>query len=460
MADDGTLAVSYSYSASTSDGSLPLEHIYTDGTTVILNVLGATSATQADACVVLHVAVAAGDLLLPVLTVSSGITDVDAYLDLPLYEVDGIIEDNIYGEAEEIELPLLDVSGEINDIYFNLTLPLLEVEGSYPDEYELELPVLSVEGTVLNGSIAAGDVVLPALDVSGEFGVNMAITLPLLEVLGTALAGATAEGQLSFSVFEVVGTGDGPLFASGLLSIPTVRPSGTIVQTDIISGVVTIPLMQVSGDIYCGLLAEGLVTLPTLTVDGTGLLSTEVTGSLTLPLLEIYAYIPEVVAIVELDGTTSSLTGYALVVNVENNGISEYTNFNFNSFANFQGKYLAAGAGGIFELTGDNDNETDIDSLIRTGQEDGGTSLLKRPEDAYVGVKADDALEASVVVDGNVEYDGSPIDPRTDGIGTQKVKFGKGIKSRYWALQIENTNGCNFEVESAELVLKPVERKI
>lgn len=361
----------------------------------------------------------------------------------------------------DIGLPALTVTATSPHMaYIEGSLPALTAEVKTGHSFAITLPSLALEATATPARIASGDFSLPSFMVAGKTGWQFGFKLPLMDITGEILPGSVASGEFRLPLLDVTAVAGNGFTASGDLDLPRITATIEISEGRAITGTITVPLLQVTGSILMGLLAEADITLPMLTVDANAYEQGTAQGNITLPLLQVAGHIAEVVVIVELDGTTSSLTGYALAMNVENNGISEYTNFNFNSFANFQGKYLAAGTGGIFELTGDNDNETDIDALIRTGQEDGGTSLLKRPEDAYVGVKTDDVLEASVVVDGNIEYDGSPIDPRTDGIGTQKVKFGKGIKSRYWSLQIKNTNGCNFEVESAELVLKPVERKI
>lgn len=423
-----------------------------------LTLADATSASTLDAAY--PTKQATGGLYLPVQAVVGYIYDVDFSLNLPVLEVEGTIPEVCIGEGE-LELPLIDASGEINDISFDLNLPGLLAEGNTGDEIDLDIPGLELEGTALNGSVAAGDVVLPTLQVDAITGLPISITLPVYQVEGTGLTGQTAEGKLELECLAVTGTGSTPLDATGDLVLPALLPRGTGVGENIVTGTITVPLVEVSGNIYGGLLATGDITLPALVVtseDAT--VSTEATGALTLPLLSVYAEIPEVVVVVEADGASANLLGFALVMNLENEGVTEYSNFPFNSFACFNGRYLAANSSGIYELTGDNDAGDDIDAVFRTPQEDANAPYLKRPEDVYIGAKSDDDLAVSVLVDGNVEYKASNISGKTTGIVTRKSKVGKGAKSRYWAVQVENVNGCDFTVESMELNLKAVTRKV
>lgn len=379
---------------------------------------------------------------------------------LSALDLEGSIYGNIVAEGD-IELQGLVVSGSVNDISFSLELPLLSAIGDTGEEFDLAVPLPEIEGTFLNGSLATGDVKLPALIVDAITGLPVAIELPLYEVVGTGLTGQTAEGDLILAALGITATASTPFYAQGALELPAPLPVGVAGQESTVTGTIAIPLVEVSGNIYAGLLAAGDITLPALTVSSDdATVSTEATGDITLPLLSVYAEIPEVVVLVEADGTSTSLSGFALVMNLEGEGVTEYTNFAFNSFAYFNGHYIAANGSGIYELTGDNDAGDDIDAVFRTPQEDANVPHLKRPEDVYIGAKSDDDLAVSVLVDGNVTYEASNLAGKTTGIVTRKSKVGKGAKSRYWAVQVENVNGCDFVVETMELNMKAVTRKV
>lgn len=404
--------------------------------------------------------VATGSLYLPVQAVVGYVYDADFYLSLPTAEIEGEIPEASLGNGH-IDIPCLEVSGVVNDVAFSLELPLLAMEGNTGDELDLSLSLVDVEGTFLNGSLATGDVKLPTLIVDATTGLPVSIELPLFEVAGTGLTGQTAEGDLILAALGITATASTPVYAQGELELPAPLSVGVAGQENIVTGTITIPLVEVSGNIYGGLLATGEITLPALVVSSEdATVSTEATGALTLPLLSVYAEIPETVVLVEADGASTSLSGFALVMNLEDEGVTEYTNFAFNSFACFNGHYIAANGSGIYELAGDNDAGEDIDAVFRTPQEDANVPYLKRPEDCYIGAKSDDDLAVSVLIDGNVEYEASNISGRSEEIVTRKSKIGKGTKSRYWAVQVENVNGCDFAVETMELNLKAVTRKV
>jgi hypothetical protein len=358
-------------------------------------------------------------------------------------------------------LPLLSVTGTSPHMaYAEMTLPSLTVEGKSGHSFAIELPSLSVEAIATPADIASGDFSLPSLTATGKTGWQLSFKLPLPDIAGEILSGGVASGKLRLPLLEVTGVAENGFTASGSFSLPRLSATVGISESRAITGTITIPLLQVTGTILMGQLAEADITLPLITLDANAYEQGTAQGDVTLPLLQVAGHIAEAIVIVELDGTTSSLTGYALAINVENDALSEYTNFVFNSFADFQGHILAAGDNGIFELTGDMDNETDIDSVIRTNMTDGGVTYLKRPEDVYIGATSDDELQANVIVDGNVKHEGVAITGRSENVETRKTKIGKGAKSLFWAVEVENISGCNFSIDSIELVLKPVERKI
>lgn len=364
-----------------------------------------------------------------------------------------------------LTLPLIIIGGTIDDLSFDLELPLLEVSGTVLSGSAitgtLELPLVEIEGIFLPDSMLAGALTLPLLEVRGEIGdFDASIDLPLLEVAGEFLSGSVMDVALTLPILQVTAEFTSPAYLDAALVLPLLQINATIGELDIPVGVLTFPMLQVSGEFLNGNLATGDLVLPIVEVSGEATVSTELSGALILPLIEVYGYIPDSVVLTEPDGTSTTVASFALVLNVEREGVTEYTNFPFNSFAEFEGHYLAAGESGIYELTGGTDAGDNIEALYRTPMQDASTSFLKHPEDVYIGAISEDDLKVTILADGNVEYEGSIISGSTTKIVTRKSKIGKGIKSRYWAVQIENVNGGDFMAESEEIVLKPVARKI
>lgn len=150
---------------------------------------------------------------------------------------------------------------------------------------------------------------------------------------------------------------------------------------------------------------------------------------------------------------------YTFVMNVETKGVSEYSNFNFNSMSSG----LGATSTGIYRLIGTDDAGSNIDAYIKTGLIDFGTSLEKQVPYAYIGLnKSGDMLLKTIV-----DYRGSrkerwyEVAPKAiDATDTIRVSLGRGVKSRYWQFELTNKDGSDFEIDSIELLPLILKRRI
>ena len=70
---------------------------------------------------------------------------------------------------------------------------------------------------------------------------------------------------------------------------------------------------------------------------------------------------------------------------------SIYSNYNFNSYGEHEGKYYGANEDGIAELTGDTDNGDEIHSGLKIGPTNLGSLLKKRLRSVYLGAYNNDA---------------------------------------------------------------------
>lgn len=148
---------------------------------------------------------------------------------------------------------------------------------------------------------------------------------------------------------------------------------------------------------------------------------------------------------------TADSTGSALVVNLSNMARTEYSNYGFNSFAYFNEKYYGATTSGLYELTGDTDDDTYITSTVRTGSYDFDTSFKKNVPDAYLGLKNDGELRIKTVRDDLDESSLFTITPNGDSIHNRRVKLPLGSRSRYWGFELQNRNGSDFLLDSIEM---------
>jgi hypothetical protein len=149
------------------------------------------------------------------------------------------------------------------------------------------------------------------------------------------------------------------------------------------------------------------------------------------------------------DQTESADTWASWVVNYETDAHWRYENFEYNSFATFNGKTYGCKADGVYELSGDTDAGTAIDAKITTPVSDFDNSFKKRMLKAYLGVKSDGDMVLKVLAEGgNVYYYG--VDNTRSSVGGARVNIGRGLTSRYWQFELMNSDGADFELDAIE----------
>ena len=129
------------------------------------------------------------------------------------------------------------------------------------------------------------------------------------------------------------------------------------------------------------------------------------------------------------------------VTNLVGMAPSRFTNFNFNSFANFNGSQFAAGPTGLYEVcTGEKDAGLNINAHITTGSTDFGVQNSKRLRHLYLGVNTSAKIRIIITVDKRIAR---TIDVSPSRIGTQRIRVsvGRDTKGGYWSFRVENVNG-------------------
>lgn len=164
-------------------------------------------------------------------------------------------------------------------------------------------------------------------------------------------------------------------------------------------------------------------------------------------------------------GTDGDKAFYTYALNTLLNAGSRYGNHNFNSYAATDTACYAAGEGGVFLLSGDNDNGYTIPAGFRTNITD------LRTEDAPEGARPRSVQHAYLGMTSSGELrlkasaaNGGVADTRTYRVrqtgdtfdNTTRVVMGKGVQARYWQFTLENVHGEAFDIDQIELL--PVAR--
>lgn len=152
-------------------------------------------------------------------------------------------------------------------------------------------------------------------------------------------------------------------------------------------------------------------------------------------------------------------------VNTRTGYTTEYTNWQFNSFAQINGKYIGANATGLYELNGESDSGINIVADIKSGLMQLGGSNFTSFKAAYLGVRG----SSTTLVDGAAGQfflklktgDGRffTYEINARDMKTTKVNLGKGLRARYFSYQLTST-GQDFDLDSIEFLPIVEQRRV
>lgn len=138
------------------------------------------------------------------------------------------------------------------------------------------------------------------------------------------------------------------------------------------------------------------------------------------------------------------------VMNPETFAVWNYTNFAFDSMANFNGSVLLADQSGLYRLEGTRDLGQIINLKVTSSALDFGTSNLKQIRQSYVGITTDGQTILVVKNDGRNESR-YRLRKSTQFKDVQHMKVGKGLKGHFWQFEIIDETGDEFELEFVEV---------
>lgn len=377
------------------------------------------------------------------------------------------------GGSAAATLPSLTSTATGNLLGFGaVTLPMLTSTGSPGNYANLTLPMLTSVGT--SRSFGAGAGVLPMLDSSGVSLTGNTTTstdnvLPFFVSVGHGAGNAKLILPMLISTGVLVSTNVG----IGAASLPMLVVGAAGISTNVINGAVVLPALQNTGVLLTGGLGRAALILPSLVSIATGLTGAVGRGSATLPALESLgellvgsvgigqATLPMLRVAAEAVGIDSALF-HGWVINTRTKGLSRYANFNFNSFANFNGMVLAAGANGVVVLGGADDNGVKIPSTITTSVSDYSSDQLKKIPRLYADYYAPAGMTISPSAPGmeNFTYSLVPLTSWDKRIQQRRATLGMGLKASFWQFTIKNINGGDFRLEALTVFPEVSDRKV
>ncbi len=319
-------------------------------------------------------------------------------------------------------------------------LPAYVIDAGFssPDAISGDLPPLAIVADGVFGAIGACDEFVAAHTLDGNSSWHSENVLAAHSIVADGVCGGVAEL---------------------LEPIPPLALMADAIADGEMSGAMVLPIHSVSVDYWAGAggSANLLCAAAVLVADG-------YSGAVSSAGLDLPAYTAAasghgpytaiaslVLAPHTLEASASSAIATAFrawALNLRKTALTEYSPFQFNSFATFDGKVYGASAAGIMELGAQQtDAGSSIAATVRTGQHAFGTSYLKRVPRIYVGYKATGDMEFRTITgeDGTRAY---LLDHNGNlNLHQRRVPVGLGPKSPYWQFEFANRDGADFTID-------------
>lgn len=413
-------------------------------------------------------------------------------------------EEGLTGAA--FSLPMLTLSATASGagvVTATLTLPSLTLAatatGPTVGQASLSLPRLTLEATATVVLRAQSDFALPRLTLSANASVlnlgQAAITLPFPSVFATAhdatgerafngtlpslgltaFGGATAKltaPALSFSI-----TGRATIMASAPLTLPALSLSAAgrtagqaaaalqlpAIRAGAFSGAVasvTIGGVTLTSSATAGGAGRATVTLPLFELTAGATRQRSGSANVSLPALRMATTGAAQIVIpgprLTVIGTaTVAVTYEAYALNLKHQNaespdeLTHYTNYPFDRIVRYQNSYFGVNATGLYLLEGPTDFAEPTPQKVvwsfKTCMTDFETPNLKTVNWAYFGGRMGPAATVSIHYGDIGEQSYAYTTPRGASAQNYRQAFGRGIKSRYYALEAEGDGELSLD---------------
>ncbi len=173
-----------------------------------------------------------------------------------------------------------------------------------------------------------------------------------------------------------------------------------------------------------------------------------ITGTATLPAWTAYGH---------LAGVTTETT-YA--INLSTGAVTQLLLGAFDKLVTAHGRLYGLRDGALIRLDGDDDSGTAIAATIRFAPQQFGTYLAKRLDGVvYLNTREDDGVTLMLVQDETSSWTYQTSTDASPGMGTHRVKVGRGITFHSLGLVLENRDGGRLDVGGMEIPVYPLSRR-
>ncbi len=253
-------------------------------------------------------------------------------------------------------------------------------------------------------------------------------------------------GFLSKQIPKIVLTASAvqEVLGAATLKIPLIRLSAAGVISPTGSLIKQILAIRMSSAATLGIVGNLSKSVAAVIIDASAYWQSENSATLSIPALRVYA-------------NAQSAIWEIISLNVKNLGLTNYSNYDYNSMSLFDGNVFGAKSDGIYLLSGDDDDGEDIPWSLKTGKIDIENQLSQKARHVWLSRRSSGDL-LLIVDDGEQEYE-YPVTAYNESDDAVRVKLGKGIRSKYIQLELKNITNETLRLDSLKIFADRTSKK-
>lgn len=361
-------------------------------------------------------------------------------------------DQNSYGRVS-MALPSLSVwsmvaGGVTGSVALTLPLKLSMSGGGSSGVVPMRLPSFTLQASGLVGASGAVRLALPTPRLQMLPANSVALQIPRPNLTTSGTTGVIGSVSMRLPSPSLAIAASAAIVGGVSLALPSIKLAISASAGQTAAVALTLKRLALAAEGRTGVVGNVTLTLPVMRFAAQGQFDQVGVAQLTLPSLNL-----------SITGRVAAGPSQTTVMHTETMALTQYSNFPFNSFAQFNGVTLGASDQGLFALTGATDNGTPIDAFARVGITDFNTSHLKRVDRIYVGYRSDGNLVMRVLTDETQQRD-YLLRASGAGLHGNHVRLGKGLEARYWQFEVRNLNGADFDLNTIELKPTTLKRRI
>lgn len=358
-----------------------------------------------------------------------------------------------FGASADFSFP--SIIGGIGVLSLDATLPGITLDATGhnstgENDLSFSLPSLLIEsnsGAQINASLSP---------ISFDFGmtgtalITVDVSLPTIDLDSGGL-GSPYIVSADFELPRITSEADFGAYADIAFSSITVEASVT--SGGVVSLDVTIPAVTLDCAGTATSYGSIVFTLPAI-VPCAG-----ITADFSIPSFSLDSYVSATI--------TATYEAYAVNLNHQRgvtnqeipiNETTRYTNFPFTHVVRYMNSYYGANSTGLYLLEGTTDAGTAIPFDVKTAMTDFKSPTKKTVESAYFSGRFGPASTITLTAGEDTPKTYSYSTPRDQNAQNHRQTFGKGLKERYYSLELAGTGA--LELDGIEMNVKNLSRRI